>query len=243
MAVVETLLAAKAAVGVGKGVMNWLNAKNRQFKLTPEERRANRRASEQAALGMGEQGFSNVANQFRQTSSDQQQAVRGAAFSGGLENSAVTQAAQNKVNQMSNSQIADLALQIADRNAQFRREATERKTNIQMQIGERKRQFDEETRRMKEASVFQTINAVLDFGIEVGNQNAASQATKETMAMAQNNEAVGSTLEEAVSLVEARDIDAAMLKLDTIKDLEFDMSTFQGTLKLLMEMLKRGKDE
>lgn len=241
MAVVETLLAAKAAVGVGKGVMNWLNAKNRQFKMTPEERRARKRASEQAAIGMGEQGFSNVANQFRKTSSDQQQAVRAAAFSGGLENSAVTQAGQNRVNQMSNSQIADLALQIADRNAQFRREATQRKTNLEMQIGERRRQFDENTKRMKEAAVFQTVDAVLDFGIKASSASSAAKAQEESVAIAKNNEAVGSVLTEAVADVNSGNNEAAMLKLQSIQDMQFDMSTFSQTIKMLLEML--GKED
>ena len=42
MAVLETLMAAKAAYGVGKGVMNWLNAKNSKFEMTPQERKGKR---------------------------------------------------------------------------------------------------------------------------------------------------------------------------------------------------------
>tara|TARA_R100001443_G_scaffold25193_1_gene37917 strand:+ start:22097 stop:22831 length:735 start_codon:yes stop_codon:yes gene_type:complete len=220
MAVTESLLVANAALNVGKGVFNWLNAKNKRFKMTPEERKAQQSAARQSTLGMGGQEFQTAANQIRAGSADARGMVRNQAFASGLENSAVARVGQQKVQNMSENQIADLALQIADRNSQFRQQAAQRSEMMNMQLGERKRQFEENRRdRMTEAA-FNTATAVLDLGVK---SMSAKESTQQMTDLANQSKIVNAAMSSIVDDIKLGNNGQAMEKINALAELNLDL--------------------
>ena len=235
MSVVGTLMAAKAAYGVGKGVMDWLNAKNRKFKLTPEERRAQQLAARQSVLGMGGESFQTAANTLRAQSAEAGQQVRANAFRGGLENSAVTRVGQEKVTAMSNRQLSDLALRIADRNTQFREKATQRKTAIDMQIGQRRRQFNENRDAQMRAAGTRTVLSLFDLGIKAGG---AIDANNQAKALATESAAVENALDPIVTALENGDQTGAIAGLNNIAEMELTQIDVGGLMKMLKAFMQ-----
>ena len=243
MVVVETLLAAKAAVGVGKGVMNWLDAKNSQFRLTPEERRARNLAARQAKLGMGGESFQNASNIIQSSTADASRKVRANAFAAGLENSGVSNARQQSVQNLSSQQLAELALKIADRNAQFRETASARSEQINMRIGEAKRQFNENRDARMKAAAFQTVDSLFNFAIKGTQAKQALDAQAEATELAKSNAAAGEIIDSATNLIEANDKDGALDKLEELANLEFDVASFQKTLQMMLKLFRGVEDE
>tara|TARA_R100000805_G_C3621227_1_gene125374 strand:- start:595 stop:1329 length:735 start_codon:yes stop_codon:yes gene_type:complete len=231
MAIVETLLAAKAAVGVGKGVMDWLNAKNKTFKKTPEERRAQESAGRRAALGMGGESFRTAANTLTSQSQAASSQIRANAFAAGLENSAVTRVGQAKVQNLSSNQLADLALKISDRNTQFRERAATRKENIDMAIGQRRRQFEETRKAQMRNAAFNTALSALDLGIK-GAQAKEAVANKE--ALASQSATVNTAFTEITDDFISGNDDQAIEKIEALAELELDVIDTSKLSKTLM---------
>mgnify|MGYP003111364301 CR=1 FL=1 len=235
MAVMETLMAAKAAYNVGAGVMNWLNAKNKKFELTPQERKAKEMAGRQAALGMGGESMQTAANQIRGQAADAAQQVRANAFRGGLENSAIAQRQQARVQQGSEQQLAQLALRIADRNAQFRERASARSEQINMQIGQRERQFEEARKAQMTQAAFQTGTALFDLGIKAVQ---AKQANDATIALAKESAQVSESVNKIQSAVADRDFDAVDSYLKELGNAEIQSIDMVKILSALMTQIK-----
>tara|TARA_R100000734_G_scaffold18462_1_gene15443 strand:+ start:5684 stop:6415 length:732 start_codon:yes stop_codon:yes gene_type:complete len=188
MAVMESLMAAKAAYNVGKGAFDWLNAKNKQFKLTPEERKARNQAARQSTLGMGGETFQTASNTLQRSAADASQKLRANAFAAGLEGSGVATVGQEKIQNLSQQKLTDLALRIADRNAKFRETASQRKEAIDMQIGQRKREFQAKRDLAMRQAATQFITSAFDFGIksaEISKAKAAREATAAAVSSAQ----------------------------------------------------------
>ena len=242
MSIVAGLLAAKTAYDVGKGAFDWLNAKNKKFKMTPEERRAKTQAAQQAALGSGGQSFQNAANQLRGQSIDASKSVRESAFASGLENSAVTSVGQQKVNSYTNSQLADLALKISDRNSQFRENASQRSESINMQIGERKRQFNERKKLEMREAAGRTITSLFSMGIKAAQ---AKEATNQTAALAAESEKVNAAITPIMGHLKGGDVQAALAELAKMKDLELDqidVTQMMKTIKSYALDISKDKD-
>lgn len=231
MPVMETLMLAKAGYEVGKGVFNWLDAKNKKFKMTPEERRARQSARTDSTFGMGSEAFNRGAGQIRSTAADTGQKLRSRAFAGGLENSAVTAAQTRKVGALEQTQIADLALQIADRNAQFRQQAGQRLEGINMQLGARRRQFDEARDAQMKQAALQTGGALLDFGIQAYSTSQANKLAKDVSA---KSAVAGNYVQQIASAFEAGDKEAAMKLFGEMNEHDwgaFDISAFTDIIK------------
>ena len=240
MAVAESLLVANAALHVGKGVFNWLNAKNRRFKMTPEERKAQQTSARQATLGMGGQEFQTAANQIRAGSMDAQSTVRNQSFASGLEHSSISRVGQQKVQNMSESQIADLALKIADRNAQFRQQSAQRSEMINMQIGERKRQFEENRRdRMTEAA-FDTVSAAIDLGVK---SISAKKSTQQMTDLASQSKIVNVAMSSIFDDIKLGNSAQAMEKINALAELELDLVDVSVLTDFAMKMFEVKENE
>ena len=235
----ETLMLAKAGYDVGKGVFNWLDAKNRKFKMTPEERKARQSARTDATFGMGAQSFNQGANQIRQTTADANQQLRARSFAGGLENSAVTRATQGQTTQMEQGQIANLALQIADRNAQFRQQSGQRLENINMQIGARRRQFNEaRDAQMKQAAI-ETGGAILNFAIQTQATSDANSLAKD---VATENAVAGQYVSQIGELFSEGKVDAANKLFLEFQNEEFDAIDISSFVKHIEKSFIKESD-
>jgi len=244
MAIMESLLAVGKAYKAGKAAFDWLNAKNDKFQMTPEERRAKNLASRQAALGTGSESFTNAANQLRAQSADASAQVRANAFTSGLENSAVTRVGQQKVNTMTNNQLADLALKISDRNIQFRERASQRKEQIDMAIGERKRQFNETRKAKMSQAGSQFFLSVLDLGVQAAS---AKEANAQVASIAAESEVVNKEIDTVTGLLAEGKKDEAIIKMNALSDVEFenfDMTKIIAQLiKMLPDTMQKKEDD
>ena len=239
MAIVESLVAAKTAFTAGKAAFDWLNAKNKKFTMTPEERRAKNLASRQAALGSGGESMQTAANQLRAQTTDASKKVRANLFAAGLENSSVARVGQERIQNLSNNQLADLALKIADRNSQFLERASQRKEAINMQIGQRRRQFEEGRKAEMRRAGSQFILSALDLGIK-GAQ--AQQANQEVATLAAESEVVGAEVEKiATKLGQGKD-DEALVDLENLAQKEFEVFDITAIIKSLLSIYKGGKE-
>jgi hypothetical protein len=235
MAVMESLMAAKAAYDVGSGVMNWLNAKNKKFELTPQERKARDMARRQAMFGMGSESMQTAANQIRGQAADAAQQVRANAFSGGLENSAISQRQQAKVQQGSEQQLAQLALRIADRNAQFRERASTRAEQINMQLGQRERQFEEARKAQMRQAAFQTGTALFDLAIK---SSAAKAANDETILLAKESAQVTESVNKIQNAVASNDLQTVNQALTELGNAEISSIDVVKLLSALFTQIK-----
>ena len=201
-------------------------------------------AGRQAALGMGGETMQTAANQLRGQAADAAQQVRANAFSGGLENSAISQRQQARVQQGSEQQLAQLALRIADRNAQFRERASARSEQINMQIGQRERQFEEARKAQMTQAAFQTGTALFDLGIKAVQ---AKQANDQTIAVAKESAQVTESVNKIQSAVADRDFDAVDTYLKELGEADIQsidvVKLMSALMKQIEEQLPKPKDD
>lgn len=238
MAIPAAYGAVAAAFGVGTGVMNWLNAKNKQFTLTPEERKARALATQQSTFGMGGETLQTAANQMRVQSANVSQQVRANSYAAGLENSGVTNAAQQRVESLSQDKLATLALKIADRNAQFRERASARKEAINMQIGQRERQFEENRKEQMRQAAVQIGSSLLDFGAKSAEAKASLAATDE---IAKESKVVSDSINEIQNALQNEEFGKVDTLLEQLGDAEIDSIDVVKLISALMKQVETKK--
>ena len=178
--VVVGAMVAKSAFNMGKAGFNWLRAKNDKYEISPQQKKALASATNQSNLGLGVEGFNTGVNQIKAQTDVANQKINQNLYSSGLENSFAVGETKAKVEQVSQNQIANLAIKIAERNKEFRKNASVRLENMNLQIDAEKRAFEKNRKERMTNSAFAFLSATADTGVQAyeAKQSFDAKATE-----------------------------------------------------------------
>tara|TARA_R110001592_G_scaffold64618_1_gene198426 strand:+ start:1663 stop:2391 length:729 start_codon:yes stop_codon:yes gene_type:complete len=171
-------MAVKAGLNMGKSAMSWLDAKKSKYEMSSQQTEALASATNQSNQGLGVAGFNAGVNEIKGQTDNANQKINQNLYASGLENSFAVADTKAKVQQVSTSQIASLALKIADKNKEFRKNASARKENMLLQISAEEKAFKKNRKERMRTEAFSFLSAGVDAYVAGKNLKASADQSK-----------------------------------------------------------------
>jgi hypothetical protein len=233
--VVVGAMVAKSAFNMGKAGFNWLRAKNDKYEISPQQKKALASATNQSNLGLGVEGFNTGVNQIKAQTDVANQKINQNLYSSGLENSFAVGDTKAKVQKVSVSQIANLAIKIAERNKEFRKSASVRLENMNLQIDAEKRAFEKNRKERMTNSAFAFLSATADTGVKAYEAKQSFDAnTVESDNIKQINKEIPFVAEYTKTIDQKFEQNENVM--DYIKGLEITPETEEGLKNYLLNL-------
>lgn len=223
----------QAGSNMAKAGFNWLRAKNDKYEISPQQKKALASATNQSNLGLGVEGFNTGVNQIKARTDVANQKINQNLYSSGLENSFAVGDTKAKVEKVSQNQIANLAIKIAERNKEFRKSASVRLENMNLQIDAEKRAFEKNRKERMTNSAFAFLSATADTGVK-------AYSAKQSFDVEATEKANLERYEEELPMIQEYSSEVTRLFNENgdaqqyIKDLEISDETETALMKMLL---------